>query len=81
LRQHVARLAKARGNHRIQNFVLGLEVMIEIAARNVHHLRNVGERSGLETSRVEQLVRSVHDLLAGGLVGHGGHLQSGISCN
>src|SRR5262245_54488262 len=70
LLQHLPGVGHARIDHSIQNFILGLEVIIKIAARDLHSVRNVRERGVLVALPVEQPIGSFNNVIAGCLVAH-----------
>jgi hypothetical protein len=58
LLQHFPGISQTHIDHGIQNFILGLEVKVKIAARDLHDIRNVRERGMLVTLPIEQLIGS-----------------------
>jgi hypothetical protein len=68
--QHLPGISQTRINHRIQDFILGLEVKIEIAARDLHDIRDICERGMLVTLPIEQMIGSFNDVIAGCPVVH-----------
>lgn len=52
--EHRAGQVHSAGNHGIQYVVLGLEVMIEIPARDAHGFGDFGKGRGLESALVER---------------------------
>jgi hypothetical protein len=75
LRQHIPGISQARIDHGIQYFILGFEVIVKIAARDLHGIRNVRERGMLVTLPIEQLVGSFNNVIACCLVAHEKHLR------
>jgi hypothetical protein len=53
------------GDHRLENLVFGLEVIVEIPARKPDRRRNGGKRGRFEPSLVEETIRGCYDFLAG----------------
>src|SRR5688572_3198382 len=68
--QHPLGVDETLDNQRVQDVVLGLEVVIEVAARDLYVIRDVRERSVLVALTIEQVVGGFDDLVAGGLVAH-----------
>lgn len=56
----------------IQNLVLALEVVVEVASRDAHGIGDVGEGGVFIAPFVEQPVRLINDALAGSHVSHPG---------
>lgn len=54
LLEHLRGALQARRDHRVEDLVLRLEVMIEVAARDLHRVRDVGERGVLVAATIEQ---------------------------
>jgi hypothetical protein len=75
--QHRPRAGETRLDHRVEDLVLGPEVVVEVAARDLHRGGDVRERGVLVALAVEQPVGRLDDGLAGGFVGHGGHAARG----
>ena len=61
LAQHFPRVRETPIDHRVQNFVLGFEVVVKVAARDVQSLRDVGERGVIVTLPIEQLIGCLND--------------------
>ena len=75
--EHRLRPGRAQCDHRGEDFVLALEVVVEVAARQADLPRDVGERCFPETLPVEQGVGGFDDAFAraragGGVKGSGG---------
>lgn len=62
--QHDLRSLEATGDHRIQDLVLGAEVIVEIATRDADGRRDVGKAGRRVTLPVEQIVCRGGDGLA-----------------
>jgi hypothetical protein len=71
LLQHLPGIRQPQADDRIQNLVLGLEVIVEIPARNLHGLGNVREGRMLVALLVKQLIGDFDDVIAGGGAAHG----------
>jgi hypothetical protein len=69
-RQHLPRGGEACRDDGVQDLVLGFEVMVEIAARDPHDIRNIREGRVLVALPIEQLVGGLYDVIPGRLVAH-----------
>ena len=68
--EHLACLGKPALDGGVEDVVLGFEVVVEVAARDLHRLGDVGERRVREALPIEELVGSFHDLVSRRLVAH-----------
>ncbi|CUX68939.1 hypothetical protein AGR5A_pb0140 [Agrobacterium genomosp. 5 str. CFBP 6626] len=68
--KHSIAISEAFLNYRFENVVLRFEMVIEVAARNLHQLGNVREGRVIKSSAIEQIVRYADDLLTRSPIGH-----------
>lgn len=64
LSQHLACVGETSADDRVQDFILGLEVMVEITSRDIDGCRDVRKRCVLEALPIEQSISRRDDLLA-----------------
>src|SRR5262245_12818037 len=64
LLQHLPGVSQTCIDHGVQNFILGLEVIVKIAARNPQHIRYVRKRGVRVASSIKQLIGSLNDVIA-----------------
>jgi hypothetical protein len=67
LLEHLARVGEAQCDDRIQDLVLGFEVIVEIAARDLYGFGYIGERGVLVAPLVKEMIRGFDDLIASGV--------------
>ncbi|MPL84736.1 hypothetical protein SDC9_30701 [bioreactor metagenome] len=77
--EHLARSRHPARNDGLEDLVLGLEMVIEIPARDANRRGDVGKGRGFEAAFVEQEIRFLDDEVSGGTAGHGVWSGGGVS--